>query len=381
MQLLHVSLTLVVLLTLGPTFAAAEWADVKSDLGDNAALQYWQAFAQMPALDKGAEKLLGEWQTASLDDPAVQKLLDESHKSMLYLRRGARCERCDWGLEYNDGIGLLLPHLSRSRDLARLAALYARNEYERGNRKALQANAIGMMALARHVGRDPLMICLLVRYGIEGFVVDLVAPYVPEIKAPYDESMAMFDALPPAPDLRHTIGAEKQYFLQWIINKFQEEEDREPGASVKLWHQMLGPDAPQELKDIQSFGQIMKLTAELPPVYDELETLAGLPKPHFDEQYPQFRKRVTADSALVRYFLPDVEQLQAKEHRNEARLAMLLAAVAVTEAGPEKLADFKDPFGDGPFEYRAIDGGFELRSKLLFENEPVTLTVGKRQSG
>jgi len=31
----------------------------------------------------------------------------------------------------------------------------------------------------------------------------------------------------------------------------------------------------------------------------------------------------------------------------------------------EKLKDSKDPFGDGPFEYRALDKGFELKSKLL----------------
>jgi hypothetical protein len=378
MQLHHGSLTIVLLLTLGPALSAAELAGGKSDLGDNAALQYWQAFSQMAALDEEQKKLLDEWPTVSLDDPAVQKILDESHKSMLYLRRAARCERCDWGLEYNDGIGLLLPHLAKSRELARLAALHARAEYERGNRKALPETAIGMMTLARHVGRDPMMICLLVRFLIEGIVIDLVAPYVPEVKASYDGALTTFKELPPAPDLRQCVRAEKRYFMEWLINKFKEEEDREMGASVKLWHQMLGPDAPQELKEIDSFGQIMKLTADLPPVHDELEKLVALPKPEFDEQYQEFRKRVTADSALVRYFLPDVEQLLAKEHRNDARMAMLLAAVAVAESGPEKLKAIKDPFGDGPFEYHALDSGFELQSTLEFEGKPVALTFGRQ---
>jgi hypothetical protein len=36
-----------------------------------------------------------------------------------------------------------------------------------------------------------------------------------------------------------------------------------------------------------------------------------------------------------------------------------------------------DPFGNGPFEYRAWEEGFELKSKLLFKGQAVMLTVGK----
>jgi hypothetical protein len=55
--------------------------------------------------------------------------------------------------------------------------------------------------------------------------------------------------------------------------------------------------------------------------------------------------------------------------------------MAVVQGGPDRLKDFKDPFGDGPFEYRALDRGFELKSKLLFRDQPVTLTVGTGKKG
>ena len=58
-------------------------------------------------------------------------------------------------------------------------------------------------------------------------------------------------------------------------------------------------------------------------------------------------------------------------------MALFKAALAVVKGGPDKLKDIKDPFGDGPFEYRALDKGFELKSKLLFKGQPVMLTVGK----
>ena len=53
--------------------------------------------------------------------------------------------------------------------------------------------------------------------------------------------------------------------------------------------------------------------------------------------------------------------------------------IAVAESGPNKLEEIKDPFGSGPFEYRPLEKGFELKSKLLFEGQPVTLTVGQRK--
>jgi hypothetical protein len=114
-------------------------------------------------------------------------------------------------------------------------------------------------------------------------------------------------------------------------------------------------------------------------LYDELSALLSLPKSEFDVQYAAFKQRTQAAQPLSAVLIPAIDQLLAKEHRSQARLAMLLAAIAVEESGPEALKDLKDPFGDGPFAYEAWDNGFELKSKLLFENDPVTLTVGTRK--
>ncbi len=70
--------------------------------------------------------------------------------------------------------------------------------------------------------------------------------------------------------------------------------------------------------------------------------------------------------------------VMAARRRADARLALLKAAIAVVQHGPDAMKETKDPFGDGPFEYKATDGGFELKSKLLFRDQPVTLAVGKK---
>jgi hypothetical protein len=359
--------------------ARSQAPDVKSDLAGNAALQYWQAFAQMPTLDKNQEKILGEWSTVALDDAAVEKLVVDSRASLKYLHRGANEKRCDWGLDYSDGISLMLPHLAKARDLARLAALHARYEFQRGNKTALRDDATAIMALGRHVGRDPILICILVRYLIEDTAIDLVAPYVPEMKAPYPQALAMYKNLPEGATVAQTIPIEKKHMAGYVIRELTKVEQAKKGAWQKLWNGFFAPEDLETAKKVTSFEQAMKLTEELLPVYDEMEKLIGLPKDEFDAQYPGFKERAKSANPLAEVLLPALDKVLAKEHRNQARFAMLLAAIAAAQEGPQKLKEIKDPFGTGPFEYRALDGGFELKSKLQFEGQPVTLTVGQRK--
>ena len=61
------------------------------------------------------------------------------------------------------------------------------------------------------------------------------------------------------------------------------------------------------------------------------------------------------------------------------RQALCKAAFAILIDGPDAAKAQRDPFGDGPFEYEAFDGGFVLRSKFKVQDKPVSLTVGRRK--
>lgn len=378
---------------LAPIFLAALPAAAQIPQSDphtsgNAALQYWQAFALMPTLDKDQEKLLENWSTVSLDDEQVQKLLNGPHDvphgyqttaqtSLMFLHRGAEVANCDWGLKYDDGMGMLMPHMSRSRDLARLAALRGRHAFERGNWKVGRNDARAIVTLGRHVGREPVLIARLVGYLIEDAAIDLVAPYVLKHKAPYPQALAMFETLPPAATLPQTILVEKKYMCQWAIDKIKEEEKRKKGAGLELWKKFLegAPDA-EELLKIDDVEEVLERIEQTLPVYDELAGIAALPKEEFEARYPKFKERAKGDNPVVGVLLPAIDKVLEKEHRHKARFALLFAAIAVAQDGPEKLKEIKDPYGNGPFEYKELERGFELKSKLLFEGQPVTLTAG-----
>jgi hypothetical protein len=368
------SLPLVVALSL-----ASASSNFAAELADNAALQYWKAFSFLPVLSAEQEKLISEWQTVPLDSE-VDDLLAASQNSLMFLHRGAKLKECDWGLDDQDGISMLMPHLAKAHTLARIAALDGRRAFENGNHGAARHNATSIMALARHVGRYPTMICLVVRYHLEDLAVDLVAPHLLSLNVPHSQAVAMYHALPPATSLQEAVIHEKNIIAPSMIQQLADADERTPGGWHDLWMKMLDDgDVPEQVKNVKSLPEAIALINGFYSHYDELANLVALPKQEFDTQYAEFEKSAKAATPMSSVLLPTMDKLVAKEHRNTAQMALLLAAIAVANEGPEALEKIDDPFGEGPFEYRKLDGGFELKSALIVDGQPVTLTVGGKR--
>ncbi len=79
---------------------------------------------------------------------------------------------------------------------------------------------------------------------------------------------------------------------------------------------------------------------------------------------------------MAETFYPQLDKFLDSQRRHQTQLALFQAALSIVQGGPNKLNDIKDPYGEGPFEYRALDKGFELKSKLLVKGQPLTLTIG-----
>jgi hypothetical protein len=344
-------------------------------LSDNAALQYYQAFVTMPALSAEQEKLLDNWNTTQLG-VATSKLLDQCQPTFMFLHRGGQQPKCDWGLDYDEGISMHLPHLAKGRTLARLALLDVRRSLAAGNVDAFGSRVGDVMALGRRMGGDYTLVSVLVCYAIDNMVVDAVAPHVPELGVPYADAVKSLATLPPSPRLEHSVMCEKR-LAESIVRQLKEAEAKRPGSWKETWLAMASPEMPEALKNVQSLDEVIKMAEDFQSVYDELAQLMALPPKEFDAKYPDFAKRAQAASPIAELLLPAMDKVIAAQRRTETRLAMLMAAIAVAEAGPEKLADIQDPFGDGPFEYHKLETGFELSSKLVNEGKPVTLVIGQ----
>jgi hypothetical protein len=365
------------------------WADAdeaKSELGANAAMKYWQAFALLPALNKDQEKLVQDWKTVPIDAAAL-KLIDESQGSREYLLRGAKLQHCDWSLDYDDGIFLRLPYLPKSLLLARLTALHARYEFSQGHWASGWEDVSAIQKLASDVAREPIMIEQLVGYAITTAAIDAAAPYLPDLKSALPPNAAAALAVMPAePTIAQLLLKEKQVGPVWLLDRLKAAEGRQPGSWRKVWKEtfdaaLAGSEGEaganrEVIQSVKSFEQATKWFDELLPLYDELIKLSALPWREFDARYPEFVKKAKATNPLAETFYPNLDKFLDSQRRHQTQLALFQAALSIVQGGPNKLGDTKDPYGEGPFEYRALDKGFELKSKLLVKGQPLTLTVG-----
>src|SRR5579863_2632720 len=364
--------------------AVAQSRDNQAGIGANAALKYWAGFALLPSLDDEQEKLLGDWRNVPFNATALS-LIDRSRNSREYLFQGAKIDRCDWSLDYSQGVQLLMPHLVKSRTLAALVALDARHEFEQGHWKAGAEDVSALLRLARHLEMEPMMIQQLVAYSIERTAIDAAAPYLPELKTIMLQAATdLFDTSQSEATLTQMVVQEKQVVPIWLIRELKQAESRKSGSWIDVWKGVFGesPGAEQHfLRPANTLEETISLLEDLLPMYDELAKMTSLPWKEFDARYAEFVKNGASANRFFAEIIPAVGKFSDSQRRRVAQIALLKAALAVVEGGPDKVKTLKDPFGDGPFEYRTLDHGFELKSKFLIQDKPMTLTVGQGKRG
>src|SRR5689334_10370150 len=120
LRALCLAMTVLVL----PLEAAA--ADAVPNLGANAALKYWQGFANLPKFTDAEQKKLNAGGHTMALDAQARKIVTRAAYSLRMMHHGAALPRCDWGIGWEEGIEVRLPHVDAARALSSLACLRAR---------------------------------------------------------------------------------------------------------------------------------------------------------------------------------------------------------------------------------------------------------------
>jgi hypothetical protein len=104
-------------------------AQQKVKLGENAALRYWSAFAQMQdsaITDQQVKELSAILDgTTPYDDPKYKDLIEKNKHALETMARGTALTNCDWGLDYELGPDTPIDYAPKATALARLNVLYA----------------------------------------------------------------------------------------------------------------------------------------------------------------------------------------------------------------------------------------------------------------
>lgn len=118
------------LLLLCSAFVVAQTrSSSRVDLGRNAALRYWMAFAAMKdvPVDKQTADLIEHASegTAPVSEERLGPILDHYAESLAIMHRGTHLPQCDWGIEYELGPATPIYHLAKARTMARINAIQA----------------------------------------------------------------------------------------------------------------------------------------------------------------------------------------------------------------------------------------------------------------
>ncbi len=346
-----------------------------SDSLENAALGYWQAFAILPSTDKEQDKILVKAVEAKLDDRA-KSLIKQSEAARQCLHRAAAVPACDWGLQWEAGLQMQMPHISEARDMARFACLHARNDVEAGRPDAALQVLGDTLVLARHVGQDNTGIALLVQHAIEQWVVQVSARELLGFETEQLNALEKrLESLPKGATLQGTIKTEQEVFVG-CARRLVREAGSDAEAVKVLCDTFVGGDDWTKALAGATRDQIVTWLDGTWQDYDQIIAILDAPVAVFRPRWNALLKRVKVDNPFSAMVLPTVERIREKRDHSAAKWALFKAAIVVVRDGTDSLRDIKDPFGAGPFKYEKTAGGFRLSSQLTVKEKQVELVVG-----
>jgi hypothetical protein len=374
---------------------AAAGARAADPLGQNAALHYWQAFALMPGvstLDTLADdekKRVDEWEKAPIDD-TTRSAVKKHARALIQFHRGAALSRCAWSIDNDlprDGVGTLVPHLWKARDLASVAMLRARIRFADGEPLKAVDDLVAVVRLARHLNTNGDPMSVLVGWGRERKAIEVFAANLWSVtdRGVAREAAVRWEKIPPTRPLIDVLAQHRDETVAWMYhhttrdpNNVPDTEQEPIGTFVTLGY-YAGEQTLEQAATafgrlfVKHFDRAIGVAAR--PVGEvlkaEKEMLDALkradPNADLDEEIVK---------AVAGLLLPGTGKMRLTETETMAQRAMLRAALAVADGGPDRLKQHADPFGGGPFETRPVEGGYELKSGLgKVIGRPVVLVV------
>jgi hypothetical protein len=224
--MLRALLVLVAFFVLSMGYASA---DAPLDRNANAALLYWQAFAQLPRLSDAEEKkLVDEYLTMPLD-AHTRELVAKATYALRMMHRGAALSRCEWGMDYQgEGIDTRMPHVLGARVLTSLALLRARIRMEEGHQAEAVNDILDAMALGRHLSENGVLIAVLMGYNLEQRAGETLARFLPKLDPGTIKELPKRHASLPAGGRPATsMKLEELSAMDWLARRFKEPKDTE----------------------------------------------------------------------------------------------------------------------------------------------------------
>jgi hypothetical protein len=345
----------------------------------NAAAIYRRAFGWAEGLPPEDAERLYKITAMALDDPCIDRLIQQASLALEAIREAAAIGRCHWEIE-----ALSCDDLGKDRfsfftvNIIRIACLSARRHAGSGQSPEALDDLFAGLTLAHHLGTDGILVSRVLECASEVQAFQTLGRILPGLdRAALDDLSQRLDVLPPPEPASATIGHESRFILGSLRAKLMtkgpviEGEDwteagfgQEEAATLK---RLTGGDRTALLAHFEATG----------PAFAELARRLELPRPGYRVALDEFAKAERSAHPVAAMLVAPAWSVRHMVDRMRALRSMLRAGLALVRAGEPAFRDVPDPFGSGPFGLVRRGQGYMIRSAMNDDGRPeVTLTVG-----
>ena len=350
----------IILATLCCASSLLRAAEVRSSRNTNPALLYWQAAAELPPLSEAQARQLREIADGKI--PFKAEIIEQFdfEPPVKFLRKAVVSEApCEWGLAWEDGVGMSTPHLAKMREFSTIVLVLAEAKFAKGE----VAGGIDLLLLAHHIARDagvtPFLISNIIQNILERRTIETAARHCmswdAEMRGDYARSQS---ELPGLSLLPQAFAWELAWIDAWekgLQEDFDQAREKlglaasntesDPFEDPKLIHEMTDNYRKVHAKGMATLR--LKGKARRLAVAEFEENMAA---------DLTANKKLTKN-ILVALAMPTLNKMVRGEDQTSIARAMLQSAL---KHGPE--ISEKDLEGQ-PFKLVRKDGGWELESK------------------
>ena len=270
------------------------------------------------------------------DDRAkLERIMTVTQPMRMQIEEASRVGKCDWELDRDAGLALLLPHYAWMRQAGRLQRAAAFMQLDAGGDADAVATLASIGMLAAHAGQDDIVIGSLVGGAISsGLFVEATTMAIENGSIGQDQAKALLDAVRPlkGDDPFRAVDAVRG---EWDM---LDATVRNPKAEELLAWAAGSPDAAAALKGV-SADEMRVQVRSLKGVYDRAAAAFANPDPVAARAELERIGRMGDGGRLgplAKALLPDFASLYESNRRSVAALAVLLERLRSIAEGKVK---------------------------------------------
>lgn len=351
---LHIMLCLV-----APALWSA-WVQAQAPTDQNAAVIYQRAIEQLTRFSESSPESYEALMGFDPDVPAsaqVRAALAQVQPMLQIVHQGAVLPSCEFPVNRDEGLYMLLPHLNQMRQIARVIRADAAVRLQDGDTSGAAASIADIYRVSNHFNADGTIISSLVGNAIFALADNTVqygadrGMFGENEARILQEGLQRFNSLDPF-DFAGAVAGEREMFGGWLRNSAAEED--EPARIIAELSGIADADLEHEdhplllmtrerfEHEVDLYDEVMGKMVDIFKMPDRDAAVDAMAKMEGEIEAMQISAAHGGDGLLVGMLMPALGKAIVTRNKGEKMLAdrqAMLGALATGKASPRDFAN------------------------------------------